>query len=56
MTGTHNVGLDAVDAEDKQGLFEEGAISPSPILNILHLNLQSATSTALYAARFWWWV
>jgi hypothetical protein len=45
-------GLDASDAEDGPGLVEEGARSQSPILNILHLNLQSATSTALYAARF----
>jgi hypothetical protein len=44
--------LDASGAEDEPGLVEEGARSPSPILNILRLNLQCATSTALYAARF----
>jgi hypothetical protein len=44
------------DDEDKKRLVEEGAKSPSPILNILLLNLQSATSTSLYAARFWRWV
>jgi hypothetical protein len=43
---------DASDAEDEPGFVEEGARSRSPILNILRLNLQSATSTTLYALRF----
>jgi hypothetical protein len=53
---SHIACLDASDAEDEQGLVEEGARSPSLILNSLHLNLQSATLTALYAARFQRWV
>jgi hypothetical protein len=44
---------DASDAEDKPVLVKEGTRSLSLILNILRLNLQSATSTTLYAARFW---
>ncbi len=58
LTGTHDVAhrRSASDAEDELGLVEEGTRSLSPILNILHLNLQSATSTALYAARFRRWV
>ena len=55
-TMSHITGLDVSDAEDEPGLVEEGARSPSPILNILRLNLQSATSTKLYAARFRLWV
>jgi hypothetical protein len=43
---------DASNAEDEPGLVEEGARSPSPILSILRLNLQSATSTTPYAAHF----
>jgi hypothetical protein len=45
-------GLDALDAEDKQGFVEESARSPSLILNILHLNLQSATLMQLHQAHF----
>ncbi len=41
---------DASDAEP--GLVREGARSSLMILNIMHLDLQSATSTALYQARF----
>ena len=40
---SHIAGLDASDAEDEPGVVEEGARSPSLILNSLHLNLQSAT-------------
>ena len=46
---SHIACLDESDAEDEPGLVEEGARSPSLILNSLHLNLQSATLTALYA-------
>jgi hypothetical protein len=53
---SHIACLDASDAEDEPGVVEEGARSPSLILNSLHLNLQSATLTALYAARFQRWV
>ena len=49
---SHIAGLDASDAEDEPGVVEEGARSPSLILNSLHSNLQSATLTALYAACF----
>jgi hypothetical protein len=47
-TMSHIAGLDASDAEDEPGV----ARSPSLILKSLHLNLQSATLTALYAACF----
>ena len=40
---SHIACLDESDAEDEPGLVEEGARSPSLILNSLHLNLQSAT-------------
>ncbi len=55
-TRSHIACLDALDAEDELGLVEEGARSPSLILNSLHLNLQSATLTALYEASFQRWV
>jgi hypothetical protein len=45
-------GLDASDAEDEPGLVEEGTRSLQLILNFLHLNMQRATSTVLYAERF----
>ncbi len=40
---SHIACLDASVAEDEPGLVEEGARSPSLILNSLHLNLQSVT-------------
>jgi hypothetical protein len=39
------------DAGDKQGLLKESFRSLPLILNILHLNLQSATMALLYQAR-----
>ncbi len=52
----HIACLDMSDAKDEPGLVEEGARSLSLILNITHVNLQSATSTVLYQACFWRWV
>ncbi len=54
-TTSHIACQDASDAKDEPGLVEEGARWQLPNLNVLHLNVQSATLTARYQACFWRW-